>query len=245
MLAQRFERYELKYFVTPAEAERVKAMVAPLMRRDDFASGRAGGEYTVRSIYFDTPGLRFYHEKDAGARKRKKLRIRSYNARGPDSVASIEIKRKYGNIIVKERVLLPLEEGLWFIERRSLEAVGVNLSVPSRQTLERFLFLLEALSLVPTVLVAYEREPFVALENERVRLTVDKHVRSRIRPQLDELFTEHNMRYVTGSRYILEIKFDGAMPAWLRPVTRMLDRSHRAISKYCRGIDAWADHVLL
>ncbi len=247
----RFQRYELKFFVTEAQIRAIRALVAPFMGPDPHAGSGDHGGYTVRSIYFDTPDLRFYHEKEAGQAVRKKLRLRTYgdlpaDPRAPGGVAFFEIKRKRGFTILKERVGLSFDcaTGLCaedpahrmdFPALRSLE-----LSRAARATLERFFFLEQSLRLRPSVLVVYDREAYVGVENPRIRLTFDRDVRSIIRPELDEIFAQKGLRRLTDEQQVLELKFDGSMPAWLRPVTTMLDRFNGPISKYCRAIDLWS-----
>ena len=245
MLGARFERFELKYFVTGAEIARVRALIAPFTELDPFTEGCAGGMYTVRSIYFDTPGLRFYHEKDAGTATRKKLRLRTYNQPCPESVAFFEIKRKYGTAILKERVGMPFERAIALLREHPAHRLdaenlaGVELSRAARATLERFFFLEQVLRLRRTVLIVYDREAYVGIDNPRVRVTFDCDVRSIMYPELEEIFGDKSLRHLTNRRQILEVKFNGAMPPWLRPVTRLLSRSNLPISKYCRGIDLW------
>lgn len=241
MVESRFKRYELKYPIGPAEIDRVRGMISPFVRADDFACSRPGCTYTVRSVYFDTPGLRFYWEKDAGLKVRKKLRLRTYNQRDGDSVVSIEIKRKNGVILFKERVLLPFDFGpaLMHDGREALAAVMPSLSPGARATVERFLHLFEVLRLRPSVLITYEREAYVGRLNSRDRLTIDKDIRSIARPRADEWHAEGGYRRLTDDIQVLELKFDGAMPVWMRGVTGYLDRTHRPISKYCKGIDLW------
>lgn len=253
MSGERFERFELKYFATRDEMDAVRAMIAPFTHVDRFAQGREGNQYTVRSIYLDTPDLRFYYEKDAGTKVRKKLRLRTYNRPCPNAYSFFEIKRKYGNAIVKERVGMPLARAIPLLSTRMAERdrawaeIGdLGLSSASMASLERFFFYESVLLLRPVVLIVYDREPYVGNENSRIRVTFDWNVRSAIRPTMDEIFAEKGLRRLTDRRQILEVKFDGAMPAWLRPVTARLDRSHRPISKYCKGIDLWtpADRVV-
>ena len=90
------------------------------------------------------------------------------------------------------------------------------------------------------MLVVYNREPYVGRANPQVRITFDCYLRSMIRPTMKEMFAEKGLRYLTNDKQILEIKFNGPMPQWLRPLTARLNRSHRPISKYCRGIDLWS-----
>jgi hypothetical protein len=240
------ERYELKYSVGPDELRMARAMIAPFMRPDDHALEQQDIQYTVRTVYFDTPSLQFYYEKEAGKKIRKKLRLRTYNDYSSESVGFAEIKRKHGHTILKERAPLPFDQiatvvfDSWNGRVALADLTGLDLSAASRASLERFLYFRTCLSLRPAVLVVYEREPFVARDNERIRVTFDRDVRSRIRPTVDEIFEDDGLRFLTDRRRILEIKFDGAMPPWLSLLTRRLNRSHEPISKYCRCLESWA-----
>ncbi len=65
------------------------------------------GQYTVRSIYFDTYKLDYYYEKRMGIKLRKKIRIRSYNDlayyEDKNPPVFLEVKRKTDNFISKNR----------------------------------------------------------------------------------------------------------------------------------------------
>jgi hypothetical protein len=245
MVAGRFGRYELKYFVSPREIDRVRVMITPFMEPDPYTRNCPNGHYTVRSIYLDTSALRFYYEKEAGTAIRKKLRIRTYNRYCRDAVAFFEIKRKYGVTIFKERVGMSFEQAARLLSihpgrRLDPEPLrGLTLSNAARATLERFCFLEASLQLRPTVLIVYEREAWIGRDQRRARVTFDLQVRSAYRPTYDDFFLEQGLRRLTNRKQILEIKFDGAMPPWMRPVTSYLGRSNGPISKYCHGIDLW------
>lgn len=238
-MEQRHGRLELKYFIREAEMPALRALIAPFTRLDPHAAGCAGRRYVVRSVYLDTPDLRFYREKEAGVRIRKKLRLRTYNGPEDGAPGFVEIKRKRGRVVRKERVQLPLDDAVAVLEGGAPMDALPDLSRASRDSLDRFLAMQGLLGLRPTVLVVYEREPYVGRDDHRVRITFDCDVRSLVHPAIDEIFEQRGLRHVAGRRCVLELKFDGAMPPWLRPLTARLDRSHQAISKYCRGIDAW------
>jgi SPX domain protein involved in polyphosphate accumulation len=72
----------------------------------DILQKQESGEYTVRSVYYDTPGFHCYQEKMDGVKVRKKFRIRGYNQPAEDSIVFLEIKRKYENFIEKNRAPL-------------------------------------------------------------------------------------------------------------------------------------------
>src|SRR5947209_1991303 len=99
-------RHELKYLVTPERVEAVKTDLGNFLLPDVHASTDSRHRYTVRSLYFDTPNIRFYYEKLDGANCRSKVRLRRYEISGArTSDWFFEIKSKYHNICVKPRRL--------------------------------------------------------------------------------------------------------------------------------------------
>ena len=77
----RFERLELKVVVDEATALRIGRDILPYCRADEHNVGASAamGDYTIRSLYLDTPSLAFYRAKDRGDSERMKLRIRTYS----------------------------------------------------------------------------------------------------------------------------------------------------------------------
>ena len=104
----RFQRRELKYYLPEQLCPEVIRLIRPYMTLDEHLKGNEAKSYLVRSLYLDTDDLKFYHEKLAGSHTRRKFRIRGYNDNR--SEVFLEIKRKYNDIIVKERALIHHEE---------------------------------------------------------------------------------------------------------------------------------------
>lgn len=97
-------RFERKYRVPYEQLQELRNQILPFVRPDYFASNVSGiPEYTVRSIYFDTIKLNAIHEKVDGLESRRKLRIRSYDKPSPSSLVFLEIKKKIGEKIGKNR----------------------------------------------------------------------------------------------------------------------------------------------
>ena len=72
-------RYEIKYAVPESSIPEISRMLRLYAVHDPFTPPSKSMEYTVRSVYYDTPGLEFYYQKLDGIKIRKKLRIRTYN----------------------------------------------------------------------------------------------------------------------------------------------------------------------
>ena len=69
-----FNRFEFKYLLTLQQAERFKYDLKSYLVPDEH--GSENGHYALTSLYYDSPDLRCYYEKEAGIKFRRKLRIR-------------------------------------------------------------------------------------------------------------------------------------------------------------------------
>ena len=91
--------------------------------------------------------------------------------------------------------------------------------------------------MLPTVLVAYEREAFYSRFDPLLRLTFDRNVRSRIYPELASLYEDREMRFLAPGHFIFEVKFYLHLPRWVGDVVRRFDLQRQAFSKYSTGIE--------
>lgn len=70
-------RNELKFFVNIHQYQIIRQRLRNLVNYDQHAG--PGGEYHIRSLYFDDINNKALYEKLAGVRDRVKYRIRIYN----------------------------------------------------------------------------------------------------------------------------------------------------------------------
>jgi hypothetical protein len=230
-------RREYKYLIPQKDIDLLRQRITPYVTVDNFAS--EGNQYTVRSIYFDTSKLKFYNEKIAGVKIRKKLRVRGYNELVDESIVFLEIKRKYENHIDKNRSPLKYYNLNDLLSTSDLESYcltdnGFQNSVADG---EKFLHCIHKNSLKPIVLVVYEREAYYSRFDTSLRLTFDKNLRYLLFPSLDKLYTEEDMKYTMPKYFIFEIKFNMGFPGWLQSVIRDLNISRMALSKYTMCLD--------
>lgn len=229
-------RLEYKYLVPWDELDRLRRALAPFVEIDSFAGAEEEQEYTVRSIYFDTPGLACYVQKEAGIHTRRKLRIRGYGALREDSLVVLEIKRKLDMRVSKNRAFLPFAGLEQLLSSGDVERFVLTRSAAQQaQTLQSaraFLFHLYRYSMYPVVLVAYEREAFFGRFDPSVRLTFDKGLRGRGHPPLAELFAEDGLNSAIDEHFILEVKFQDRMPSWAASILEDFGLERRALSKF-------------
>ncbi len=228
-------RSELKYFIPNDVVPILRAELAPYVYLDSHGRGFENVGYTVRSIYLDTHDLRYYREKKAGIKIRRKLRIRGYNTPTSTSWAFLEIKRKNEDKIHKNRapVVHTDLEALFATGDVDTYIVKHAKYADAAEEARRFFYHVFRYNLRPTHMTVYEREAFLGRFDPTFRCTFDRNLRGGYYPKLSELYTYSNLREVRPGYTILEVKFDTQFPGWLRPMLATYDLRPRAISKYC------------
>jgi len=232
------ERIENKYLLPAPRVESLRDALSPYLRWDKYSEEREDKNYTVKSIYFDTSRLDFYQEKLSGLKRRKKLRIRGYNEPSPESQVFLEIKRKNGQLISKNRAPLLYRHLSDLMLENGVEAYilpdcdGQNMS-----NARGFLFYMRTMHLIPTIKIFYEREAHYARTNPYMRITLDSNLRSSLQVGLGKLFEDRNMIYALPNLTILEIKTSGGYPDWLQKILARFDLQLQAVSKYTNCMD--------
>lgn len=226
-------RFEFKYILDTATAAAVEQYLEDLSRfhfaRDAYASDSAGGAYTVTSLYFDTPQLDDFWDKEAAILRRVKLRARIYapSFAGYDGDAWLEIKRKHDMRVLKDRTrisnaaLQALLAGDWSV-----------LSGTDDDVARAFIYRFAKYNYRPAAVVRYERKPYVARYFSSVRVTLDSHI-AACRPSRDPFGFHEVMPGVT----ILEVKFNHGLPWWFRSMVERFNLVRTDFSKYTHSID--------
>ena len=104
----RFQRHELKFYLPEELYPDLIRQIRPYMALDPYLRQTEAKSYLVRSLYLDTDDLKAYNEKLFGAYHREKFRVRAYNHE--PSTIFLETKRKYNNIVVKDRAPVQADE---------------------------------------------------------------------------------------------------------------------------------------
>ena len=235
-------RYEYKYYVPNNKLNLLRSMIIPFMNLDEFADSRRNKEYTVRSIYFDTPTFECYSTKIDGLKHRNKVRIRGYNEESPDNKVFLEIKRKYEGPIMKNRAALKYRDlkRIFMGESPDMFFGKGKSNSKQEESANRFFYQLHSRKMRPVVDVIYEREPYLSkVENpiNNLRITLDKNLRGTPYPTIDDLYSEKKVRYATPGYFILEVKFNQNYPVWMNPIISILGLSKESASKYCICVD--------
>jgi hypothetical protein len=246
-------RFEFKYTVCDALAREIAEYAKPWTEPDKHVPpGQVG--YTITSTYLDTPDMRFLWEKRTLQPNRMKLRVRSYGIRSEGPFFA-EIKRRFGDVMVKTRALIPREA----IPPIADPAGGSE--DPGRFASKRagipvvrdFTALVRELELRPVVVVRYDRQPLAGLYDSHTRLTFDRSLRCCIPRRLEVTPDDRDFQAVDfaalfdqpESQVIVELKFDGRAPFWMQDLIYRFNLIRSSFSKYVAGLDVLGEQFRL
>ena len=242
-------RHELKYLLRPELAKRVIRFLAPHLEMDEHCRESDGHFYTVRSVYFDSPDFKCFHEKLGGQKYREKFRIRTYNHPASAPIF-LENKIKDGTTYIKLKASLT-QDVLRAINELDYNSLS-KLDIPERdrRILDRFFSNVYRQAYAPVALVAYDREAYVYPGQDAIRVTLDKNLRAMTFPALEQLYEDATLEEVLRDVVILELKFPYILPREIGMLRARFDLQAGACSKYCTcvahflgGIPSFKDGV--
>jgi hypothetical protein len=226
-------RLEYKYLVPLAMLDRLRRDLSPYLVRDANAAARPGGEYTVRSIYWDSPDLSCYREKLDGTYTRRKFRVRGYDRPTAESQTFFEIKLKHNDFISKSRARISWNE---FPAVLLSPTPGELFAPDQRDAFSKYLYHWRLRHLSPAALIVYDREAFECPRGSRLRVTFDKNVRSRPVRSMTELFDDGGLSLHDPGNFILEVKFFQTLPRWVAQALGEYSLTRVSASKYATAI---------
>ncbi|MBU0660606.1 polyphosphate polymerase domain-containing protein [Patescibacteria group bacterium] len=218
------KRFEYKYFISKQDYVVLKDRISAIMTMDKYAS--IDGDYSVRSVYFDTLNNTAYYDKLDGVSKREKIRIRIYN--GKSDVVKLEVKKKEGAIVRKISSTITVS-----LAQKIIDVGVVSLNNNEKKMIApEIMYILERNIHKPVVIVEYMREAFL-FDINNVRITFDKEVRKK---EYCRDFFEKNLQleHITDIPFIiLEVKFNTYLPTYISRLLTFNNNHRLAISKYC------------
>lgn len=232
-------RYEYKYLVPNSLIGKIREEIFPFVKLDDFAKKHSDGQYTVRSIYYDSPQFSCYKEKIDGIKDRKKYRVRGYNNLSDKSITFLEIKHKNTNCVSKSRAPLYYKNISVTLNSKNVEDYVLSFSGNGieKKDAGKFLYYYYLKNLRPAILVIYEREAYQGKFDPSLRLTFDKNLRSVIYPDINQLYEEKEAKNILKNYFIFELKFYGTLPSWIRTLISKYGLNRQSLSKYTMSLD--------
>jgi hypothetical protein len=231
---RKFNRFELKYLITLQQAERFKAALRAYLVPDEH--GNNNGRYKLTSLYYDSPDLRCYWEKEFGLKFRRKLRLRRYETDEPftdETPVFLEIKQRIDRVTQKRRAVLPYREALRLCNDRQLP----DQAPEDKAVLEEIYVFLWQYNLRPTSIVHYDRQAFIGTEYDiGLRVTFDTALSFQVYPlHLHE--QAPGLPMLPPNQVVMEIKVNERIPYWLTELIAAHNLQMVRVSKYCRSIE--------
>jgi hypothetical protein len=234
------KRQEYKYFIHNADVYKLSTILNSLMKLDEYADSKTK-EYTVSSLYFETPNDDDLNEKLDGILIREKHRIRFYNY--SKSTIKLETKKRNGTVISKDSVQIGVTNAV------DLGNGCYNPSAFDNELAKLIAIKLKSNSYKPRVIVEYDREAYY-LPYGDIRITFDKNLRTyNTHTNLFELNNFAKSPVFLNNNQILEIKFSVKLPSYLTDVLETIPSIRSSISKYalCQRFtnhDLYKDHII-
>jgi hypothetical protein len=211
---------EIKFLISPALAEQIRAWARARLSPDPNACGERSDGYQITSLYFDTGQFDVFHRR--GSFGRSKYRIRRY---GQSEVAFLERKLKTRGLLAKRRSVVQLSE-LEALSRGNAERGGDAYWFQRR---------LRARGLRPLCQISYRRTARVAMTQfGPIRLTLDDDVRALLAPGLR--FSDREGDLILEGKIILELKYRYELPALFKHLIGEFALIPRSFSKYRQSV---------
>jgi hypothetical protein len=216
---------ETKFLVNAAVGDRIRQWMRADLEPDPHGGGSFNDEYHTTSIYFDTADGAVFHRR--GSFGRSKYRVRRY---GCASFVFLERKLRKPGILVKRRTIVDLDTvdalsssrlhpdwpGTWFHRRLLLRQIA------------------------PVCQLSYSRTARFARSPEGpVRLTLDADVRATA--VSTPHFSSDEGLIVLPAQMIVELKFQGHVPAVFKRLVEEFGLEPARASKYRLGMTALAN----
>lgn len=240
-------RYELKFPIDVPQKAGVLERARHGLQEDPHGRNAA---YRVSSVYFDTPDLSAFWEKLDGQAVRKKFRLRYYSISESTEprVASafMEIKHRVNSVVYKERVRLT-EEGANAIldDGRQLSRLNDHVSPNEnhkRATIDSIVRAAAKPGFAAVHVISYLREAWMGRLDDRLRLTFDSCCQAYPPGAFLDVGARGSEFLIPPDMFVMEIKFDHAIPRWIRDISVREGVILQRFSKYAAGVEAIGLH---
>lgn len=218
-------RHEVKFYIDKKCAYELSNILRCCMNPD--IHNKNDGSYWIRSLYFDTFSNVDYYDKTNGVSIRKKIRLRTYDL--SSNKVKLEIKNKNELYILKETATISKEDSILLIEGNSTPLLKYK-----SNTANKVFYIMHKTLYRPVVMIDYEREAYT-YGFENIRVTIDKNIRTSCNNFAMFNETTNMLPALNSDIFVLEIKYDHTLPAFLQKILSSYTLDRTSISKYCLG----------
>ena len=233
----KFKRLEKKYLINSETADLIKGQIGFYLPRDP----RTIKSPCISSVYYDNSEWKCYNEQKRKVNPRFKIRFRRYQQ---DRVLAekgfMEMKMKVNSNSVKDRfkinvnqldslsdVYIPNEIAL-LNSKLGIESLS-DIYYKISHTVKKF-------KLNPVVRVSYFRNAFENSE-KTLRVTFDSKLEFYAIPnKFSKPFTA--LHKMPNDFTVMEIKYAGKIPEWLKALLKYSKLNRQHFSKYCTAISS-------
>jgi hypothetical protein len=239
-------RSELKYAVRVEVRDAILKAAATYVRADPHANlltdllpslqsvdGEPPRGYRVCSLYLDTFDLSGYTERLAEARIRNRVRVRTYGLPGENATVFLESKRKLAQRVIKHREKVGTCEEWASYDSQHPWREAVARHADPKHFGERWLSAVDGPDMFPVCRVTYLRETWVDGE---ARLTLDHKVQASANPSPTDLQGFSDIDLIPEGWMVLELKFSGSEPPWMRRLVNTFHLAAEPVSKFALGV---------
>ncbi len=214
-----FKRIEKKYLLDKSQYDALMEQIGERLLPDEF------GLHTVCNVYFDTKENDLIRRSIEKPKYKEKLRLRSYGIPQTEDTVYLEMKKKYKGTVYKRRVEMPLSVATKYLYQGEYPAEY------DCQILKEIDYMIHFYPLYPALYLAYDRQAFLLKEDEELRFTVDRKIRSR-EERINLLEGDEGETLFEEEKYLIEIKTPYALPVWFANTLSELEIYSNSFSKY-------------
>src|SRR3989344_2241683 len=231
-------RYEYKYRISRATSQALASVFRTLGLVPDPYSDLKNGEYSVSSVYFDSPFLTDYYDKAGGFSYRKKIRGRIYSPweNEESKEVRLEIKWRHEQLIAKDTVLLARREWGMLLNGEYSQLLSLPFHERDSTNLKKALWYIIRDSMRPMLMVRYLRRPMILQGDRMLRVTFDHDITAC--ETRDFWYTPFVAKVLPEDEVIMEVKFADSLPRWFRDIMHSFNLTRISYSKYAAGMDA-------
>lgn len=196
-----FQRREIKYLLGTEQYAALTKCLAAYMEPDRY------GRTSIHSLYYDTPDYRLIRASLEKPVYKEKLRLRSYGRSAAESMAFVELKKKYRGVVYKRRAAMPFMDAYAYLDGRYRPA--------NEEQIHREIdWFLQFYPLQPVVTLSCDRVALTGRADGRLRITFDSNLRWQDRsPRLES--QSPGTLLLPQDTVLMEVKVSDALPLWL------------------------------
>ncbi len=219
-------RQEFKYYVSAEVISKLRTYLKEIMKVDENANSQ-NNQYTITSLYFDTPNEEDFEDKVDGIKSREKFRLRFYNQK--KDLVKFESKKRVETAIKKTSSIIPIHDVSEILKGNYESLLNSN-----SEFLKISYAKLTSRGYRPKLIVEYDREAYF-LPYGNIRVTFDLNLRT-YNSETDLLnISSTAIPIFEDNLQVLEVKHSIPLPSHLKFVLSKIPAARNAISKFVLG----------